>query len=241
MNKVKPRIDRVKSQGIYLMPLIVLEGGDGVGKSIQCRLLVETLQSIYGENLVHAHRYPGTVLKIKFRFFFVFLDRSTSAGKLITQFLSQDNSVEQSEGKEEKEGAKETIGLLFAANMYEGVGKLKEWLANGHYVIQDRYVPSHVAYSAARGLPFDYTLPLFSAMPKAELTIWLKANDIRKVMGRIVKAERFDTLEFQEKIAKYMAQLFDEQSWYIVDNAEDKSIKQVNQEIMEALNKRLQA
>ena len=90
--------------------LIVFEGLDRSGKSTQVKLLHEALNSI-GHN-AEIWRYPN---------------RTTSIGKLINNYLNKEIEMED-----------HAVHLLFSANRWETVDKMKDALNNGVNLILDR-------------------------------------------------------------------------------------------------------
>ncbi len=106
---------------------VVFEGGDGAGKSTQCRLLADALRAQGFE--VVLTREPG----------------GTDTGEAIREVLL---------GAGSQGMAARTEALLFAAARAEHVASLiRPALARGAVVISDRYLDSSVAYQgAARGL-----------------------------------------------------------------------------------------
>ena len=109
---------------------VVFEGGDGAGKSTQCRLLADALRARGHEVVVT--REPG----------------GTPIGEAIREVLLGAGS----DGM-----AARTEALLFAAARAEHAAALiRPAVARGAVVISDRYLDSSVAYQgAARGLGED--------------------------------------------------------------------------------------
>jgi dTMP kinase len=104
---------------------IVLEGGDGCGKSTQARLLVARLQALGREVVVT--REPG----------------ATEVGAAIRSLVLGGGDLDA-----------RTEALLIAADRAEHVARvIRPALERGAVVVSDRYVPSSLAYQGvARGL-----------------------------------------------------------------------------------------
>src|SRR5205814_1125534 len=104
---------------------VVLEGGDGGGKSTQARILVSRLQA-QGREVV-ATREPG----------------ATAAGAQIRALVLGGGDLDP-----------RAEALLVAADRAEHVAEvIRPALARGAVVVSDRYVPSSLAYQGvARGL-----------------------------------------------------------------------------------------
>ncbi len=107
---------------------VVLEGGDGCGKSTQARLLAARLRDVGRE--VVATREPG----------------ATDAGAAIRSLVLGGGPLDA-----------RTEALLIAADRAEHVAEvIRPALARGAVVVSDRYVPSSLAYQGvARGLVVD--------------------------------------------------------------------------------------
>ncbi len=107
---------------------VVLEGGDGCGKSTQARLLVSRLRDLGRE--VVATREPG----------------ATEAGAAIRSLVLGGGDLDP-----------RAEALLIAADRAEHVAEvIRPALERGAVVVSDRYVPSSLAYQGvARGLGVD--------------------------------------------------------------------------------------
>lgn len=103
--------------------LIVLEGVDRSGKSTQAKKLVESLQ---------IRNIPAELM--------VFPDRTTYTGKLISQYLNGDDFKLNDAA----------IHLLFTANRWENVDKMKKHISDGTTLVVDRYSFSGMAFSAVK-------------------------------------------------------------------------------------------
>lgn len=104
--------------------LIVLEGIDRCGKTSQSMKLIESLK----KKGIQAERMS-------------FPDRTTWTGKTISNYLT-DKDYKLND---------EAIHLLFTANRWENVNKIKSRLHKGITLIIDRYCYSGIAFSAAKG------------------------------------------------------------------------------------------
>jgi dTMP kinase len=107
---------------------VVLEGGDGCGKSTQARLLVRRLRGLGRE--VVATREPG----------------ATEAGAAIRSLVLGGGDLDP-----------RAEALLIAADRADHVAEvIRPALARGAVVVSDRYIPSSLAYQGvARGLGVD--------------------------------------------------------------------------------------
>ncbi len=109
------------------MPLIVLEGLDGAGKSTQISLLRERAERS-GRRTGFMH-FPRTDTSLY--------------GETIARFLRGDFG--------EQDGVDPyTVALLFAGDRMQAAPQLREWLDEGYTVFLDRYVYSNVGYQCAK-------------------------------------------------------------------------------------------
>ncbi|KAH3678522.1 hypothetical protein WICMUC_001539 [Wickerhamomyces mucosus] len=181
--------------------LILIEGLDRSGKTTQTTRLVETLQ-----------RKGKEVELIKFP------DRTTPIGRLINAYLV-DKSFQLSD---------QSAHLLFSANRWELAEQIKQKLENGTNIILDRYVYSGIAYTAAKGLDFQWCKNCDIGLPKPDLIIFLNLinNETRSGFGD----ERYEIKSFQEKVKTQFELFFNEQNWHtiVVDH---QTIEQVEDKV----------
>jgi dTMP kinase len=109
------------------MPLIVLEGLDGAGKSTQLRLLQSRAEET-GHDTGFMH-FPRTDTPLY--------------GETIARFLRGDFG-------EQDEVDPYTVALLFAGDRAAAAPVLRKWLDQGRYVFLDRYVYSNVGFQCAK-------------------------------------------------------------------------------------------
>lgn len=109
------------------MPFIVLEGLDGAGKSTQITKLRDLVES-RGHRCEYLHfpRFDAPVY-----------------GDLIARFLRGElGAVEQVNPY--------LVALLYAGDRAEAAATIRGWLAEGRWVIVDRYVYSNIGYQCAK-------------------------------------------------------------------------------------------
>ncbi|ODV84628.1 hypothetical protein CANARDRAFT_8609 [[Candida] arabinofermentans NRRL YB-2248] len=184
--------------------LIAIEGLDRTGKTTQTTNLLSHLTKL-GK--------PHQLIK--------FPDRTTQIGKLIDQYLT-DKSFELSD---------HAAHLLFSANRWELIDKIKKLLAEGVIVVLDRYVYSGVAYSSAKGLDFEWCLSPDIGLPKPDLTIFLKfKNDDENMTRDGFGDERYEVVEFQKKVKVAFEKFKGIEGWneLFVDG---KGIEQVEKDV----------
>jgi dTMP kinase len=109
------------------MPLIVLEGLDGAGKSTQLELLRRRASELgHSTEFLHFPRVDSPVY-----------------GELIAGFLRGDMG-----GQDEVDPY--LVAMLFAGDRAAAAPMLREWLSAGKFVFLDRYVYSNVGYQCAK-------------------------------------------------------------------------------------------
>ncbi|RYP11888.1 hypothetical protein DL767_011291 [Monosporascus sp. MG133] len=123
--KGKAQVQEIRRKPPVRGAFIVFEGMDRAGKTTQAKLL--QVRCIESGREVRFMRFP---------------DRTTPIGQMIDSYLRGQSEVED-----------HVIHLLFSANRWEAVNKIKAELAAGHTVICDRFYHSGIVYSAAKQLP----------------------------------------------------------------------------------------
>lgn len=91
-----------------------------------------------------------------------FPNRETPIGKLLDSLLKGKTVLDD-----------HASHLLFSANRWEVAKEIKETLANGTWIVCDRYYYSGVAYSAAKGLDHHWCLHMDVDLPVPDLVLYL--------------------------------------------------------------------
>ncbi|KAI1466452.1 thymidylate kinase-domain-containing protein [Daldinia caldariorum] len=131
---------------------VVFEGMDRAGKTTQAKLLQQ--RCIESGREVTFMRFP---------------DRATPIGKMIDSYLKGETEIED-----------HVIHLLFSANRWEAVKKIKAELEAGHTIICDRFYHSGIVYSAAKNIK---TLSLSWAkapeigLPRPDMVLFLDLEE----------------------------------------------------------------
>lgn len=177
-------------------PFIVFEGTDRSGKSTQTRLYAEFLRK--------------TGVKVCEGAPWRFPDRTTDIGKMISAYLSNSTNL-----------ADNTLHLLFSANRWEKAALLRQQLESGHTVIVDRYAFSGVAYSTAKGLPFDWCRAPDHGLPAPDVVVYLNLSldATRRRAG--YGDERYENDEMQANVSRAFAKLSTD-NWHFVDADADE-------------------
>ncbi|EAL22116.1 hypothetical protein CNBC2540 [Cryptococcus deneoformans B-3501A] len=151
---------------------IVFEGLDRCGKSTQVDRLVQRL-----ERQGHRARLQK------------FPDRTTQIGKMIDAYLQSKTEIDD-----------HAIHLLFSANRWECSAAIRRDLANGITVIADRYAFSGIAFSAAKGLPFDFCLHPDAGLPLPDVTLYLTLPPETAAKRSAYGEERYESVSIQQAV-----------------------------------------
>lgn len=122
----------------------------------------------------------------------------------------------------------QTIHLLFSADRWETKNEILSSLAAGKHVIADRYIPSGIAYSIAKGLPYDWCQTSDIGLPIPDVIIFLKSDN------RYEGAERYETADFQQIVSKAYEKVADKtpiQCIWIEVDVKNHSCEKIHEEI----------
>ncbi|KAG6543207.1 hypothetical protein Mapa_015457 [Marchantia paleacea] len=183
--------------------LIVLEGLDRSGKSSQCRSLASFLRG-RGQS-VEEWRFP---------------DRTTAIGQMISSYLSETSELDDA-----------AIHLLFSANRWEKKNLMESTLRAGTSLVVDRYSYSGVAFSAAKGLDFQWCKTPEKGLPAADLVLYLDIQPEVAARRGEYGVERYEKVEFQTRVASHYQAMRDS-TWQIVDA--DQTVDEIQQVLREA-------
>ncbi|KAJ3180441.1 hypothetical protein HDU87_001950 [Geranomyces variabilis] len=209
---------------------IVFEGIDRCGKSTQTALLAASL--------------PNSLLRR-------FPDRTTKTGAIISSYLSHPSSSSASSPSAAATPSPplpdEAIHLLFSANRWESAASLTALLRAGTNVIVDRYAYSGAAYTAAKGgggggggvaggLGLEWCKAPDRGLPTPDLVVYVDVAPAVAAARAGYGEERYERIEFQEKVAAAFAELRDER-WVVVDGTRpveevQRTIEKVAREVV---------
>lgn len=184
--------------------LIVVEGLDRAGKTVQCERLVSYLHSQHRQ--VKAMKFP---------------ERTTTIGKMIDSYLKSAETLPDS-----------TIHLLFSANRWELAPQMLEDLENGIDLVVDRYVFSGAAFSAAKGLDLEWCKAPDQGLPVPDKVIFLDvSSDVAESRGGYGE-ERYEKKEFQQLVRKQFERLnTPDWSWISADGTIDDVTAAIKQAV----------
>ncbi|KAI9208263.1 deoxythymidylate kinase [Polychytrium aggregatum] len=168
--------------------LIVIEGTDRSGKSTQCSHLVELLES------------RGLAVEL-----IKFPDRTTPIGQSIDRYLKGMQEIDD-----------RVVHLMFSANRWECMSSMRRKLQQGITLIVDRYAFSGVAYSSAKGLDLQWCKNPDVGLLRPDQIIFLDIPPAEAAQRSDYGAERYEKLEFQNKVYQAFGRLRDP-SWKVVD------------------------
>ncbi|KAF8066834.1 thymidylate kinase-domain-containing protein [Lyophyllum atratum] len=182
-------------------PFIVVEGLDRSGKSTQTALLLARLE---------AAGIPAKLLK--------FPDRTTAIGKMIDSYLKSESDLDD-----------RAIHLLFSANRWELASTIEHLLYTGSAVVCDRYAFSGIAFSASKGLPYEWCRAPDIFLPAPDLTLFLDITpEAAKARGGYGD-ERYEKEEMQRRVGEVFRRIGHEiagegGSWVGIDAGREKAV-----------------
>ncbi|KAL1238522.1 Thymidylate kinase [Trichinella spiralis] len=180
--------------------LIVFEGLDRSGKTTQVRLL---------SNFLQCHAFPVVTMR--------FPTRAGVIGEMLDQYLNKKVEMEN-----------HVAHLLFSADRWAVHTEIENNIKCGTTVIVDRYLFSGIAFSAAKGLDFDWCMNADRGLPQPDVVFFVDVKpETLKNRGEF-GVERFDDEEFQRKVRHNYQRLTDKY-WQVIDG--EKSQKEIADQI----------
>ncbi len=144
--------------------LIAFEGLDQSGKQTQAELLQQFVES------------RGRTCRL-----LSFPAYETSIGRAIEQALH---------GK--RDYPPDVLQLLYVANRYERRPQIEQWLAEGTFVICDRYLASSIAYGEAEGVDGVWLADVQRRLPAPALTILLDIAPETAARRKVTNRDRYE-------------------------------------------------
>lgn len=156
-----------------------IEGLDGCGKSTHVKLLAQWLRSQGHEVVMTDEPTDGKI------------------GKVIKMILSGELKVPIS-----------AESLLFAADRLQHVESVIEpAVDSGKIVLNERYVPSSIAYQSARGIPIEWVKKINDRAPRPNLTILIDVP-VEVALARMNSSRRLDEFERDLKLQRKVRQAY---------------------------------
>lgn len=216
--------------------LIVIEGTDSSGKATQSKLLEENLKK----------KGINTIL-------LSFPTYDTPTGKVISGPLL--GITEQSYFNEDSSKIDPKIAsLYYAADRYNSLDIIKDYLSKDYYVILDRYTSSNMAHQGGKIKDKDERFNMFMwidrleywllGLPKADETILLHVSPKINLELSKLKSEpdsldkNLEYLEDSEACYLELSQLY---NWHVIecmDHNELKPIDEIQEEILKIVLKK---
>jgi dTMP kinase len=189
--------------------LIVLEGGDGAGKTIQARYLRSALRR-KGYN-VHPTAEPS---------------RST-IGRLIRRDFLYGRKM-----------SPEVEALLFAADRFIHLkSEVRPALSAGKIVVCDRYMYASFAYQGAQGLDLKWLHEINRFAEKPDLAIYLDVPAETGLKRIRRKKSVLEELHLQRRVRQEYLKLVQAGELVLVDSS--RPIQQVSEDIVALVTRRL--
>nr|XP_047138630.1 LOW QUALITY PROTEIN: thymidylate kinase-like [Hydra vulgaris] len=170
---------------------VVLEGCDKSGKSTQCRLLVDYLNSLGKKT--ELWRFP---------------ERSTAIGQIINGYITKKNELHD-----------KAVHLMFSANRWELVPLIKENIASGVTLVVDRYAYSGVAFTSAKGYDMLWCKNCDIGLPRPDAVYYMNIDIEDASVRGDYGCERYEVSDFQKKVQECFQNL-KEPSWNVIDARE---------------------
>jgi len=201
--------------------LIVLEGGDGAGKSTQLKLLAERLEK-NGEQVVNMH----------------FPKHDVSFGKVVDAYL-------RGEYGDKSSIPPEFVAMLYMADFYESKWEMEKLLNEGKTIILSRYFSSTLSYQTAL-TPLDKREGVWNwikqvcirlPQPDAIIVLYVPVSVSKKLLCNDNRAEKYkqgkkhdqhevDTA-FQVAFMKEYDRNIEKLGWKKIDCTKDGVLKSI--------------
>lgn len=159
--------------------------------------------------------------------FMNFPNRETSSGKMIDAYLRNKENLSD-----------EGIHLLFTVNRWEARNQMENDLKAGTTIIVDRYSYSGIAYSAAKGLDFEWCKSPEKGLLRPDLVVYLTLTDEVMAKRGGFGEERYESSEMQKKVKKMFEKMIDAPLWQVVDA--DKTEDNLSEELEKLVVRKIQ-
>jgi len=189
--------------------LIVLEGGDGAGKTAQARILRSSLETKGYK--VHPTAEPSR----------------TAVGRLIRRNLLQTEKM-----------LPEVEALLFAADRFLHLqSEIRPALAAGKVVVCDRYMYASFAYQGAQGVNLNWLREINRFAEKPDLAIYLDVPPEMGLKRIRRKKSLLEKLQLQRQVREEYLKLVRAGELVLVDS--NQPIERVSEAILALVERRL--
>ena len=145
--------------------------------------------------------------------FYQFSDRDEPlTGPTIDNFLKTAKTVSQS---------KEVIHLLFSANRWACMDRIRSQLDAGTHVIMDRYSFSGIAYSVAKGLNKPWACNPEVGLVKPDVVLFFDIDPKVVTARNGFGGEALERSDFQTIVNEKMNEIFNDGFWKVGDRRSD--------------------
>lgn len=148
-----------------------------------------------------------------------FPDRSTPIGSILDKYLRQTQEMDD-----------HAVHLLFSANRWEAAKQMEEDINTGTTLIVDRYAYSGIAFSHAKGMPWDWCAGSDAGLMKADLVLYLTLQEKESQAREGFGGERYEKETFQAAVRRAFDK-FRDQNWKIV-GCDGLSIDALQQQLL---------
>lgn len=156
-----------------------------------------------------------------------FPNRETQSGQMIDAYLRKKENLTD-----------EGIHLLFTVNRWEAKNEMEKELRAGTTIIVDRYSYSGVAYSAAKGLDFEWCKIPERGLLKPDLVLYLTLSEEALGRRKGFGEERYETSELQLKVNNIFQRLIEKPLWQVVDA--DKTESELSDELEKIITEKIE-
>lgn len=167
--------------------LITLYGINNIGKSTQCKILIENLKK-HGHDAVYI-KYPVYSLE--------------PTGVFINKVLRESGN--------KQDITEDQLQMWFTLNRYQFEPELKQMLTDGKIVIAEDYVGTGLAWGSAKGASLEWLIEMNKYLLKEDFAIYLKGKrNIQAKENNHIHESNDDLIEATEFIYDNLAHKF---SW----------------------------
>mmetsp|Transcript_43337 Transcript_43337/g.41741 ORF Transcript_43337/g.41741 Transcript_43337/m.41741 type:complete len:167 (+) Transcript_43337:161-661(+) len=149
----------------------------------------------------------------------------SKSGKMLREYLTN----------REFKLSDEAVHLLFSANRWEDKEQLLETLNQGVTIICDRYAYSGIAYSAAKGLQYDWCKGPDRGLLKPDLVFYMDIDPEKIAVREGYGQERYEKVEFQKKVKEVYDKIkteHEDKGYWVNVNAQSRNIENIHEEII---------
>ena len=242
--------------------LIVIEGTDGSGKTLQSRMLVDALLRGAGKRhlsgdedsvgALEGAKKTGAPRQVEY---IEFPDYASEYGRLIAAFLRGDFGPLQ-------DIPPKLMGFLYAADRLLARERIRDWLDKGAIVVANRYAESNIAHQGARvadvqgrrrlqdwlySIDYDlFGLPRPDLVLLLDLPVEVSQQLIQKKAERSYLQGNADVQEkdvsYQQAVRVAYHEAAQRHGWWIISCSEDGVLstpERIHQQVLDACLRRL--